>query len=130
MRTISKKTQNERKILNKIQNVRKIPKNSKIVQKFPLSTKHFIGLNSSYTLKPSWEPLGHLFLLIIVFLFKVVAVVTGANIVKAIKDFTPFRQILCFAHTLNLAVTDAHKDSSNFSNVSNFSKNVEKLWHI
>ena len=44
-----------------------------------------------------------------------VAVVTGANIVKAIEDFTPFRQILSFAHTFNLAVTDALKNSSNLS---------------
>ena len=37
---------------------------------------------------------------------KVVAVITdnGANIVKAIRDFTAFRQIPYFAHTLKLII--------------------------
>ena len=38
-----------------------------------------------------------------------IAVVTdnGANILKAIKDFTPFRHIPCFAHTLNLVIKNS-----------------------
>ena len=37
---------------------------------------------------------------------KVIAVVTDnkVNILKAIKDFTPFHHISCFAHTLNLVI--------------------------
>ena len=40
---------------------------------------------------------------------KVVAIITdnGANIVKAIKEFTTFRHIPCFAHTLNLVVKNS-----------------------
>ena len=40
---------------------------------------------------------------------KGVAVVTdnGANIMKAVRDQTPWRQVPCFVHTLNLVVTDA-----------------------
>ena len=40
---------------------------------------------------------------------KEVAVITdnGANIVKAIRDFTPFRQISYFAHTLKLIIKNS-----------------------
>jgi hypothetical protein len=57
---------------------------------------------------------------------KVIAVVTdnGSNMVKAIRDFTPFRHIPCFVHTFNLVIKIPYWPMNTFSNCW---KNAAKL---